>query len=90
MVNLALDRISQKHYDQALELLTGVVSIRADFLPAANALGTCYFYKGEYQQAKRHFLTAIELNPACIEPYFNLGQVLLQEQKADQEIHGIL
>ncbi len=49
-----------------------------------NNLGRAYHQKGNLIEAKKHYLTALRINPFYPEAYNNLGNVLSEEGKLDE------
>lgn len=64
--------------ERAVRKASGNQGLRLNLALAQNDLGTTLIRKGDTQQAVRHFLRAIELEPGHAQAYMNLGLTLEQ------------
>ena len=76
-LRLAAQRIRDKDFAVAEEILRKVLADKPDSALAENLLGICQAQTGRYEAAQKSFEKAIELNPRFPEPRVNLGNLLL-------------
>src|SRR5262249_4921153 len=81
LTNIGNVLIKQGRYDEAIRHYTETIPQRAVPGDTAakmhNNLGAAYLKKGMYDAATPEFRRAIDIDPEYIEPYYNLGLVLM-------------
>lgn len=68
----------------AIDMYNEILKREKDNAPANNALGVIDLNQGFFEEAEKHFLTAIQKNIDWKEPYYYLGQSLLYQGKMDE------
>jgi len=61
-VNRGIELYNQGQYQQAIDILSEVMTIRKDEPHHYQYLGLCYSALGEYEEAKQHLMLSMELN----------------------------
>jgi glycosyltransferase involved in cell wall biosynthesis len=64
MYDLAVQASGIGRYQEAIEYLNKVISIRPDFSKAHESLGNVYFNLGQYENALSSYRKSLELNPS--------------------------
>jgi tetratricopeptide (TPR) repeat protein len=64
MYDLAIQASGIGRYQEAIEYLNKVISIRPDFSKAHESLGNVYFNLGQYESALSSYRKSLELNPS--------------------------
>lgn len=73
-------------FDAAITYLLGVVEKDSENEYAYNFLGSAYFEKGEFPQALKAYLTAVELVPDYLGAMVNMGHALRMLARYDEAI----
>ena len=79
----------QGKLDDAIRHYEKTIALAPDFYPAHNNLGTVYMQKQDFESARREFATAVKLNQADPQPYFNLGNVCLLTQRYPEGLEWV-
>jgi tetratricopeptide (TPR) repeat protein len=74
------------NYDLAIEFLSEVVELQPQRADAHNALGEAYHTAGDTVQALQAFEDAIAIDSLYSTPLFNLGELLLQQNKESEAL----
>jgi tetratricopeptide (TPR) repeat protein len=73
---LAREHYAQREFDKAAPLLRAVLEGGLDFADVRNMLGCIEHSRGEFTEARRHFESAVALNPNYTEAAINLSVTL--------------
>jgi tetratricopeptide (TPR) repeat protein len=80
----AKDREKFGYLLNAIDIYNEILKREEDNALANNALGIIKLNQGFFDEAEKHFSTAIRKNPDWKEPYYYLGQSLLYQGKIDE------
>lgn len=81
-VGLAQARISQDHYQDALEALRQAIALSPGYAEAHYLMGNCFNRSEQFADARRAYQKAIELSPERDDFHFSLGSLLENEGEA--------
>src|SRR5262249_29969121 len=59
----SIQLIELRRFEQAISVLTGILSVKPDHAKAHGRLGTCYAITGQKEQAAEHLLAAAREDP---------------------------
>ncbi len=76
--------LDQGNYNEAVQELKKATSLLPTNSLAFNYLGLAYHHSGHGQDAEMAYTRAIQLNRSLAEAHFNLGCLLLDENRADK------
>ena len=85
LVNLALCRARQGRTPEAVELMRRAMDIRPTPSGHYN-LGNFAAEAGQFAEAEKHYLAALELRPGFVEARYNLGISRARQGRADEAI----
>lgn len=86
-VRLAESLIDQGKHDQAVEVLEGLLKTRPKLMTASVLLGQAYLGLKQYDKARQHLETGVQMGPEFTNGYFALATACarLGDQKKSQE-----
>ena len=76
---MALTMQNNQRLEETIETLKKVLTVLPEYNSALANLGTIYFKKGDFEEARAQFLKAIESNPENIEALTSLGLISLND-----------
>ena len=79
--NQGVQRINEKNYSGAVELLGKLVELTPDNSEAYYSLGVALSNLDEHELAYENYLKVIELDPQCGDALFNCGRTLVDMEK---------
>ncbi len=79
--NQGIQRISEKNYSGAVELLGKLIELMPDNSEAYYSLGVALSNLGEHELAYENYLKVVELDPECSDALFNCGRTLIDLEK---------
>jgi tetratricopeptide (TPR) repeat protein len=73
--NMALEHAERGRYDEAIAELHNAIDVDRSFVPAHVVLGTIYAKKGDFENARKAWETALSLNPELNKAHRYLGRL---------------
>jgi Tfp pilus assembly protein PilF len=73
--------ISEKKYDESIELLQKAISLSPSDKGKTphHFLGVAYYYKGSYADAEKELRTSLSIDPKSVDNHYYLGMINLKE-----------
>ncbi len=86
---LAMIAQKQGRHEEAIQMFRGILEGHPDHALSIESLAVSQFKERQYQEARRNFQTAIELNPRSARANYQLGQLLVRmglREEAKQQL----
>ena len=85
-VNLAQLYIDTGRLEEAESVLADALRVNPRDVQAHNLLGNIYYSRDSYNAARRHYMTALAVDPDCYEAHWNLVATCFLLKKDDEAL----